>query len=104
MLVALPPFGQVVTQEVVWHGPGECEGWCPYHKPSKHHMMDWPMCMRLDRTVPLVERICAHGIGHPDPDSLAWAKHYKEIDYSSHGCDGCCGAMGMPPALPEGTS
>ncbi len=32
-----------------------------------------------------LERTCAHGIGHPDPDSLAWLGCE-----GIHGCDGCC--------------
>ena len=29
------------------------------------------------------ERLCPHGIGHPDPDDTRAAKRI-------HGCDGCC--------------
>jgi hypothetical protein len=42
----------------------------------------------------MFERICLHGVGHPDPDQCYfWSikfdretAFYKEI----HGCDGCC--------------
>lgn len=35
----------------------------------------------------LVEDICEHGVGHPNPE---WLKaHGREID-GIHGCDGCC--------------
>ena len=32
-----------------------------------------------------IERICPHGVGHPDPDQ-------PEVDIYvyGHGCDGCC--------------
>lgn len=63
---------------------------CCIHKPSDHHMREWPMNWRADRG--LMERICPDGTGHPDPDALA---HIERIggDADSegvHGCDGCC--------------
>jgi hypothetical protein len=30
-----------------------------------------------------MERICDHGVGHPDPDEFM-------ADVWVHGCDGCC--------------
>jgi hypothetical protein len=62
---------------------------CAIHNPSAHHMDDLPTHLR-DRG--LMERICEHGVGHPDPDSLAY---FIRIDPSNsflgtHGCDGCC--------------
>jgi hypothetical protein len=41
-----------------------------------------------------MERICEHGVGHPDPDHLDFVRHTKggaaaETE-SVHGCDGCC--------------
>lgn len=69
---------------------------CCIHNPSEHHMRDWPLTFRPDKRN-LAERICEHGVGHPDPDSLMFiAKHDKvnpEHVYrvpSIHGCDGCC--------------
>lgn len=63
------------------HDPELCEGeYCCIHNPSDHHMRDWPQNWRQDRR--LMERICPHGVGHPDPD---------EINPDTvHGCDGCC--------------
>lgn len=52
-------------------------------------MKDWPMNIRIDRGA-LTERMCPHGIGHPDPDSLAWMKRSGSNDNGIHGCDGCC--------------
>ena len=63
------------------HDPSKCVGqYCTIHNFSNHHMVDWPQNWRMDRGI--MERICPHGIGHPDPD---------EINYNgAHGCDGCC--------------
>lgn len=80
------------------HGSAFCAGQaCSFHNPSNHHMMNWPLTVRLDRFC-MTERICAHGVGHPDPDSLAWLKWmglYESAGGSVHGCDGCC----KPPTI-----
>lgn len=74
------------------HDPADCEAPCPIHAPSEHHMRDWPMHWRSDRY--LMERICPHGIGHPDPDHLARVERLRGKEaadgQSVHGCDGCC--------------
>ncbi len=63
------------------HDPETCEGnACCIHNPSDHHMVRWPQHWRSDRGI--MERICPHGIGHPDPDDLTQDR--------VHGCDGCC--------------
>lgn len=81
-----------------YHLPSKCKGTiCCFHNPSKHHMVDWQLNIRLDRGG-LTERICPHGIGHPDPDSLEWLKRRAKVnkrgekvsDGGIHGCDGCC--------------
>lgn len=52
-------------------------------------MRDWPQFWRDDRG--LMERICSHGIGHPDPDDLAYKIRTGGDDAEGvHGCDGCC--------------
>lgn len=72
------------------HPASACDGrGCPIHHPSDHHMKDWPMKWRND--VGLMERICPHGIGHPDPDDLEHKRNLGLLGYSIHGCDGCCG-------------
>lgn len=53
---------------------------CSIHSPSDHYAKDWPQHFRLDRGI--MERMCPHGVGHPDPDEL-------NAD-TSHGCCGCC--------------
>lgn len=61
---------------------------CVIHNPSGHHMSSWHLHWRGDRGI--FERICPHGIGHPDPDQFEfWAQTCQEWQ-SVHGCDGCC--------------
>ena len=36
------------------------------------------------------ERICEHGVGHPDPDSLEFFRSIGVTSMGIHGCDGCC--------------
>lgn len=89
------------------HHPRHCYGQpCTLHHPSDHHMVGWPTTLRSDLSPPIYERICPHGVGHPDPDSVAWAKRdvaanpgrwQDDMDcdgeyVSVHGCDGCCRA------------
>jgi hypothetical protein len=73
------------------HDPSACEGRpCVVHNPSDHSMRGFKTHFRFDRY--LTERICPHGIGHPDPDDLAYQERiglggrYAGV----HGCDGCC--------------
>ena len=83
------------TGQKVWvHDADTCTGYCCIHNPSDHHMKDWKTHWRQDRG--MMERICPHGIGHPDPDDVAFKKtvaiKYKRDSYDKgiHGCDGCC--------------
>ena len=80
-----------------YHKKTLCKGQvCIFHNPTKHKMRDWPMNLRTDAWAsPLIERICPHGVGHPDPDSVVFMdRNIPEKDrkngYSVHGCDGCC--------------
>lgn len=86
------------------HSLEECEGrHCVIHNPSDHSMRDFPTHWRWDRKI--MERICKHGVGHPDPDDLEY--QYLRIERENpgapaffledekrvagiHGCDGCC--------------
>lgn len=75
------------------HEASVCAGQnCCVHSPSDHPLRDRPLHWRGDRG--LMERICRHGIGHPDPDDLAHKRRVYGDDvawgYSVHGCDGCC--------------
>ena len=68
------------------HASEKCYGeWCCIHNPSPHHMVYWPQNWRYDRGI--MERICPHGIGHPDPDD---PKTIADLWQNIHGCDGCC--------------
>lgn len=70
------------------HDKKECVGFpCPFHNPSEHRMSTWPINMRASR---LVERVCSHGVGHPDPDSVAWFVRCGVDHMGIHGCCGCC--------------
>ena len=65
------------------HTRGTCKGYfCTIHYNSNHHMVEWPQNWRED--IGLMERVCEHGIGHPDPDDPSAFRN------SIHGCDGCC--------------
>ena len=71
-----------------YHDAAKCAGEpCPFHAPSGHAMATWP---RNVRSTGLTERMCRHGVGHPDPDSVAWLDSLGMHGYESHGCDGCC--------------
>jgi hypothetical protein len=75
------------------HESRQCRGqFCAIHNPSEHSMRAFPMLLRADRSA-LVERICWHGVGHPDPDSVAFFLTVDPTDrgaWGVHGCDGCC--------------
>ena len=49
------------------HNSSNCVGeYCTIHNRSDHIMRSFPQHWRGDRAI--MERICPHGIGHPDPD------------------------------------
>lgn len=88
-LFARPDGSMVQT-----HGAKHCKGTqCCLHNPSNHKMATWPIVLREDKNW-LCERMCEHGVGHPDPDSVAWLKIRLSEDAGSwmtvHGCCGCC--------------
>lgn len=71
-------YNQVIVNV---HYSNQCRNdFCTIHKPSRHSMIMFPQKWRQDRG--FMERICSHGIGHPDPDDLLLNR--------SHACDGCC--------------
>lgn len=68
------------------HNLEDCKGEiCAIHNKTKHRMRKFPQHWRTDRGI--MERICPHGIGHPDPDDL---RIRTQNDDGIHGCDGCC--------------
>lgn len=64
---------------------------CPVHRPSNHHMREWPKDFKREWRI--VTRVCPHGIQHPDPDDLDWLERMRRpTDLPrAHECDGCCG-------------
>lgn len=67
------------------HDSDQCDGeFCTIHNRSDHPMRAFPQHWRSDRGI--MERICPHGVGHPDPDSPWPENSYQWV----HGCDGCC--------------
>jgi hypothetical protein len=95
---------QASGRKLFVHPRSECKGGhCPIHRPSFHPLMSAPMLWRSDRWVPFMERICDHGVGHPDPDDLAYKRvtmdpdRYENEALDVHGCDGCCANW---PAIP----
>lgn len=70
------------------HAESRCKGRrCVIHNPTDHHMIDWPINLRETN---LIERLCKHGVGHPDPDSVYFFDKIGQKGYDVHGCDGCC--------------
>lgn len=80
-------------QKITTHDKHLCAGdRCVIHNPSNHSMTHFPTNWRDDRK--LMERICSHGVGHPDPDDIAHKRKlygHEVADLETvHGCDGCC--------------
>ena len=80
-------------QKILTHEKKDCRGEsCCIHNPSDHHMKDWPQFWRDDKG--MMERICQHGVAHPDPDDIAFQLGDIGNEEASwvklHGCDGCC--------------
>lgn len=90
-ILADEAFGEPVTLEhstisvVNVHSEAKCLGpRCPIHRRSDHAMRNFPQHWRSD--ISLMERLCPHGIGHPDPD----LPYPPDDGRWVHGCDGCC--------------
>lgn len=90
--LALNPSDQVVLKV---HRSDKCvlPGNCVVHHPSEHRMRGFPLHWRHDKGI--FERTCPHGIGHDDPDDVAYQRYVagpEDADWTGvHGCDGCCG-------------
>lgn len=98
------PATLVGGEKIVAHHPALCEGSpCAVHHPSDHVMKDWPQHWRRDRRI--IERICPCGVGHPDPDHLAFLRTImsaKQVEAESvHGCCGCCAGAYDRPEQPR---
>ena len=79
-------LGGGVTLRMV-HDPADCAGrGCAIHdRPSGHALRNAPLNWREDRGI--LERICSHGIGHPDEDS---ARYLESIGHGVQNVHGCC--------------
>lgn len=83
-------------EELIYvHSQLLCDGRpCPLHNRTDHHMRKFPQHWRDERQ--FMERICTHGIGHPDPDQ--WDFLVRQMGKKGakaefiHGCchEGCC--------------
>lgn len=91
------------------HSAKACVPPCAFHAPSDHPLKDAPLNWRSGLSPfdgrRLLERLCEHGVGHPDPDGLAFANQNlpkgQEPDTGVHGCclSRCCsGSSFDPPA------
>lgn len=81
------------AETVYAHSVEYCQGMsCALHRRTPHAMRSFPQHWRADRGI--IERVCPHGIGHPDPDDLRITRGH---DNGMHGCDGCC-RKGLPDA------
>ena len=58
---------------------------CAFHNRTDHHMRKFRQFYRLDRNA--MERICGHGVGHPDPDDIDIVNGKSD---GIHDCDACC--------------
>lgn len=77
------------------HLPEVCAGRpCSIHAPSAEARAIGKLSIRVpgpwDIKPMHFERICEHGVGHPDPDDLAYWCSLGEDSMGVHGCDGCC--------------
>lgn len=72
------------------HSPTQCAGrGCAIHaRPTQHPLSEAPLLWRTDRGI--LERICKHGVSHPDYDSAQYLEG-QGLGYENvHGCCGCC--------------
>lgn len=83
----------VETRLINVHQPFQCEhrGCAIHNHPSDHPLKDAELNWREDRNI--LERICSHGIGHPDYDSAQYLISMGQEHENIHGCDGCCGGI-----------
>lgn len=67
------------------HPASACAGHhCCLHNPSDHPLKHAPLRWRGDRRI--MERVCEHGIGHDDPDDLAYCRSVGAEGTGAHGC------------------
>lgn len=84
-------LGEIVSTLENTHNLRACasRGCAIHNHPSVHALDSAPLNWREDRGI--LERICTHGIGHPDYDSALYLQSIGRDSKNVHGCDGCCG-------------
>jgi hypothetical protein len=87
LLFELVQTGDIVLYNV--HDYAKCAGReCIIHSPSQRESDVLPLLWRPDRGI--FERICPHGVGHPDKAQRDyWLSTDQDYQFV-HGCDGCC--------------
>lgn len=83
--------GEIISYLINVHSTKDCIGDHPcavHNNASIHALCQAPMLWREDRNI--LERICEHGIGHPDYDSANYLESIGQGYQNVHGCDGCC--------------
>lgn len=75
---------------ILAHAPSKCAGQpCTLHNRTDHVMRSFMQHWRDDRGI--MERICSHGVGHPDPDQRDYlVARYGEKTASAEFVHGCC--------------
>jgi len=82
----------------VWkvHKASACaDSYCAIHNPSDHPLKDAPLVLRHGSPLSIkphgfAERFCECGIGHSDPDSVAYYSSQGALGTGVHGCCGHC--------------
>lgn len=76
------------------HRRSACKGRsCIVHNPSDTvaNREDWPYIFREGHAGGRIERVCPHGVGHPDDSQVKYLEEVTgETHWGLHGCDGCC--------------
>lgn len=87
LIYELVKTGDIVLKGV--HSYFDCVGReCIIHNPTPRDSDDWPLLWRADRGI--FERICPHGVGHPDKAQRDYWLISDQEHQFVHGCDFCC--------------
>jgi len=71
------------------HPNDQCRTWiCVMHNPAEGPWRDMTPIWRSDRGI--FERICPHGVGHPDPSQF---QYWELVDQTWQAIHGCCSGM-----------
>jgi hypothetical protein len=85
-------FTTPTGQALEIHAAEVCRGPCPVHMPTGHHLRCLALHWNVERA--RFERVCDHGVHHPDPDVIAVVRRDRGGEAagaaSMHVCDGCC--------------